>query len=410
MTAHPQLPFPLVALLAALGLSSKCVVRADWPHYRGPTQNGVAAEPLPARLAGAPKVLWKTNVGTGISAVTVSGDRAFTMGNPTGSKDVVVCLDVKTGKPIWKHEFPLDLDPNLFEGGPRATPTVDNGLVYTVSHQGDLFALDAATGKKVWYRHFQRDFGGQRPSWGFSGSPLIDGNFLLLDVGGAGGSTVAVNKASGEIVWKSGSDKAGYASPVVAKIAGTRTAVLFKGEALVGLDVSNGRELWRTPWRTEYDVNAATPLVDGDSILISSGYGTGAGVYEVAGGRVTQRWRHQRLRAHFNAPIAHAGHFFGIDGNSGGGNLVCLEAATGALKWIEKSVKGGSLILAGDKLICFTEKGELVICDAASAGFRPILRHQILGKRCWVQPTLSGGRLLVKNNAGDVACLFLAAE
>lgn len=410
MTAHTRLRSSIMALLAALGLFCASVGRANWLHYRGPTQNGVASETLPAALPGAPKLLWKTNVGTGIAGVTVNGDRAFTMGNPTKSKDVVVCLDLKTGKPAWKHEFPLDLDPNLFEGGPRATPTVDGSLVYSVSHQGDLFALDAATGRTVWYRHLQRDFGGKRPSWGFSGSPLVEDNLLLLDAGGPGGSTVALNKATGEVVWKRGSDKAGYASPVVADLAGKRTLVMFKGEALVGLDVSSGRELWRAPWRTDYDINAATPLVVGNSILITSGYGTGAALYEVTSGGIAQKWRNKSLRAHFNTPVAQHGYVFGIDGNSGGGNLVCLELATGAVKWTEKSVKGGSLILAGEQLICFTEKGELVICDAAPAGFRATLRAQILSKRSWVQPTLSGGRLFVKNNEGDLACLALGGE
>jgi outer membrane protein assembly factor BamB len=208
-------------------------------------------------------------------------------------------------------------------------------------------------------------------------------------------------------VWESGSDKAGYASPLVADLAGKRTVLVFKTDALVGLDLKDGKELWRTAWKTDYGVNAATPIVIGNSVLITSGYGTGAALLEVGSGGVTQKWRNKSLRSHFNSPVVHQGHVYGIDGNAGGGNLVCLDLANGDVKWTEKSVKGGSLILADSKLICLTEKGELVICEATPGGFKASLRAPVLDKRCWVQPTLSGGRLFVKNNDGDLVCLAL---
>ena len=399
----------LSALLTALCISI-VAANANWLHYRGPTQNGIVAEKLPLALPSAPKVLWKARTGTSTAGVTVSGDRAFTMGNYDKSSDVIVCLDVKTGKEVWKHEFPLALDPNSFEGGPRSTPTVDGSVVFSMSHQGDIWALNAATGKPVWYKHTQKDFGGKRPGWGYACSPLVEGNLLLIDAGGDGSSTLALNKTNGEVVWKSGSDSAGYASPVVADIGGHRTVVMFKANALVGLDVKDGKELWRTPWKTSYDVNAATPVIAGNSVLISSGYGTGAALFEIGGGGASQKWRNKSLRAHFNSPVVYQGAIYGIDGNTGGGNLVCLDLASGAVKWSEKSVQGGSLILAGDKLVCLSEKGELVIADAAPGGFHASLRAPVMEKRCWVQPTLSGGRLFVKNNEGDLACLDLGAK
>ena len=247
---------------------------ADWTHYRGPTAHGVSAEKLPAIPAGGPQQIWTAKVGTGTSSVTVSGERVFTMGNADG-KDVVWCLDAKSGAVVWKHEYALDLDKRMFEGGTAATPTIDGNRVYTVSHQGDLFCLDAATGKPVWYKHYQKDFGGKRPQWGFAGSPTVEGNLVIVDVGGKGASTVALDKATGATVWKSGDDAAGYASPVVAVIAGKKTVVMFKASHLVGLDLKDGRELWRGEWKTSYDVNAATPLVAGDKVFVSSGYGAG---------------------------------------------------------------------------------------------------------------------------------------
>ncbi|MEO8353916.1 MAG: PQQ-binding-like beta-propeller repeat protein, partial [Chthoniobacteraceae bacterium] len=375
-------------LTALLAVSTVLPASADWLHYRGPGLDGVVAAKLPTALPSPPRVLWKAEVGVGTAAITVKDGRAFTMGNWDKKKDLIVCLDAKTGKTVWKHEYPLELDPNLFEGGPRSTPTLDGNLVFTVSHQGDLWALDGATGKKVWYRHYQKDFGGRRPDWGFAGSPTVAGELLLLDVGGADSSTVALNKANGEIVWKSGGDKPGYGSPVVANSGGVQTVVVFKAKDVVGLDLKTGRELWRTGWKTDYDVNAATPLISGNLVLVTSGYNAGAGCFQIgAGGKVTQKWKNKILRSHFNSPVIFENAIYGIDGNAGGGNLVCLDLATGAQMWIEKSVKGGSLVRAGNQLICLTEKGELVICDASPSGFKSSLRTKVLSKRCWVQPT-----------------------
>ncbi|MDQ3622872.1 MAG: PQQ-like beta-propeller repeat protein [Verrucomicrobiota bacterium] len=409
-------PFPRSGPLLVTGLTTLGYFllatsgAADWPHYRGPGYDGsVRAKGALIVPGGAPEVLWKASVGKGTSAVTVSGGRAYTMGN-VGGKDSVFCLDANTGRPIWRHQSPVALDPNMFEGGPRATPTVSGELVFCVSHQGDLSALDAGSGKRLWVRHYQQDFGGRRPQWGYAGSPTVEGNLVLVDAGGAGASTVALDKNSGRVVWKSGSDEAGYASVVVATLAGRRTAIVLKAGALVGLDVKSGNEWWRWPWKTEYDVNAATPVVLGDRILISSGYNAGATLLEVTPRGVSERWRNKNLRAHINSPVIAQGYVFGIDGNTGGGNLVCLDLSNGAKRWQEKTVKGGSLIVVNGKFIVLTEKGELVVADASPAGFYPQLRARVLDPRCWVQPSFAAGRLFVKNNEGQIACLDLGAK
>ena len=400
---------------AALAVLGFCVLhshsRADWLHYRGPTMNGISPEKGWASQfpASGPKVLWRAELGTGISSVTVAGERAFSMGN-AGGKDVVYCLDVKTGQEVWRNEYPLDLDANMFEGGPRSTPTVDGGRVFTVSHQGDLWCLDAATGKKIWYKHYQKDFGGRRPQWGYAGSPTVDGNLVVVEVGGKGASTVALDKATGNIVWKSGDDEAGYSSAVVAMIDGKKTVVILKAAHLVGLDAKDGKELWRIEWKTDYDVNAATPVVIGDRVLITSGYNHGATLIAIKGGKATEVWRNKSLRAHFNSPVVVQGAIYGIDGNAGGGNLVCVDLETGRTEWTEKGVKGGALISADGRLIILTEKGELVIAAASPTGFRPGSRAQIFNRRCWVQPTLVGGRLFLKDNAGSLACHDLGAK
>jgi outer membrane protein assembly factor BamB len=401
--------FAAAAFLLAFSIAA---ARADWLFYRGPTENGVSSEKTwsPQFGAGGPKVLWKAALGTGLSSVTVSDGHAFSMGNKD-DMDFVYCFDAATGKEVWRHQFPLKLDPNMFEGGPRSTPTLDGAHVYTVSHEGDLWCLEAATGKKIWYRHYQTDLGGRRPQWGYAGSPLLAGDLLICDVGGSGSSTVAFDRLTGAVAWKSGSDQAGYASPVLATLDGKPTVVILKADTLVGCDPKDGKELWRAPWKTEYDVNAATPLIiDSNKILVTSGYNAGCVLFEVRAGKIRELWHNKNLRSHINTPVAVGGFVYGTDGNVGGGNLVCLDLATGERKWEEKSVKGGSLIAANGKLIVLSEKGELVVCDASPAGFHAISRAPVLTKRCWVQPTLDAGKLFVKNNFGDLECLALTGN
>jgi outer membrane protein assembly factor BamB len=329
------------------------------------------------------------------------------MGND-GQKDVVFCFDAESGKELWRYAYPMTVDPKYFEGGPRSTPTLDGGHLYTVSHEGDLFCLDAKTGKGIWYKHYQQDFSGRRPDWGYAGAPLAKGGLLYCEVGGAGSSTVALDKNSGRLIWKSGNDQAGYATPLLANLAGRETVVSFKADAVVGYDAAKGEELWRTPWKTQYDVNAASPQVVGaDKLWVGSGYNMGCALFQIADHSVTQLWRNKNLRTQINSPAQLEGHLYGIDGDVGGGNLTCLTLSDGNRTWQEKSVKGGALIASNGKLICISEKGELVICDASPEAFHPLLRAQVLNKRCWAQPTLESGRLFLRDNDGNVVCLDL---
>ena len=233
----------------------------------------------------------------------------------------------------------------------------------------------------------------------------MEGRLLLLDAGGKDGSTVALDKASGELVWKSGSDEAGYASVLAATLEGKRTILVFKAKALVALQPESGAELWRIPWKTSYDVNSATPLVVGNRILLSSGYGTGCALFEIRNGAPVELWRNRNLRSHVNSPVFFEGHFFGIDGQAEPrAPLVCLNAETGSLVWSEKGV-GGSVILARDRLLVCSERGEFLSSRATPTGFTAELRLQVLSGRSWVQPSLTGAHLFLKNNQGELVCL-----
>ena len=213
--------------------------------------------------------------------MAVEAGRLYTMGN-NDNTDVVFCLDAATGTEIWQHTYPQSLALRQFEGGPAGTPTVDGDKVYTLSHEGDLFCLAASDGKVLWRKNLPMDFDGSRPRWGYAGPPLVDGNLVIVDSGGVGASTVALDKATGALKWKAGDDGAGYSSPVAFNLAGSRCVAVFKADALVGLNAADGQELWRFPWKTAYDINAATPLVLSDKIFITSGNATGCALLQVS--------------------------------------------------------------------------------------------------------------------------------
>jgi outer membrane protein assembly factor BamB len=377
----------------------------DWPQWRGINRDGVSSEQIsPARWGkDGPKQLWSKEVGTGVSSVAVEGGRLYTMGN-NGSTDVVFCLDAATGAEIWRHTYPQSLDPRQFEGGPAGTPTVDDDRVYTLSHEGDLFCLAASNGKVLWRKNLLRDFGGSRPHWGYAGSLLVDGNLVIVDSGGGGASSVALDKTTGALKWKAGNDEAGYSSPVAFDLAGTRCVAVFKADALVGLNAANGQEMWGYRWPIRNDINATTPIVFGDKIFITSGYGTGCALVQVSPGKATQIWRNKNMSSQLGSPVLVRGYIFGIDGNVGRGELRCLDAANGEMKW-KQNIGGGALIAVGAHLLALNERGELIVAEATPTAYRQLARAQVLGGHCWVAPAVADGKIYCKNNQGTLVCL-----
>jgi outer membrane protein assembly factor BamB len=377
----------------------------DWPQWRGINRDGISSEKISPASWGkdGPKQLWRKEVGTGVSSVVVRGGHLYTMGNKGGT-DVVFCLDASTGAEIWRHTYSQGVEARQFEGGPAGTPTVDGDRVYTLSHEGDLFCLSAASGKVLWSKNLQKDFGGIRQKWGYSGSPLVDGDLVILDAGGPGASTVALDKITGAVKWKAGNDGAGYSSPVAFDLGGVRSIVIFKADALVGLNSANGQELWRYPWQTKYDVNAPTPIVSDNKIFITSGYDTGCALLQVRPGKVTEIWRNKNLRSQLASPVLVQGYIYGIDGNVGKGELRCLELANGAIKWKQK-IGGGTLIAAGGYLLVLSERGELIVVEASPTNYREVARAQVLGGHCWVTPAVADGKIYCKNNQGSLVCL-----
>ena len=394
------------AALALIASATTAANAADWFRWRGPDLNGISQETgwqtrWPAQ---GPKRLWTASVGTGFSSFSVSRGRVYTMGN-TADTDTAFCLDANSGRTIWQHSYPCALDPKNFEGGPAATPTVDTGgdRIYTFSRKGDVYCLDAADGKVVWSKNLNRELGVEIPTWGFASSPLIEGKLVLFNAGNGG---IALDKKTGAVVWDSGKSAGGYATAVPLHPAPHISVAVFSRQSLVGVEIGDGHELWRYPWKTEYDVNAADPIVAGDRVFISSGYNRGATVIRVNGGQLEKVWENKNMRNHFNSCVLWQQHLYGVDESE----LRCLALDTGEVKWKYPQFGKGALMLADGKLIGLSEKGELLIAEATPAAFNPISRAPVLTGKCWTAPVLANAHIYCRNARGEVVCLDVSGK
>lgn len=390
-------------LLAALS-STLVLSAADWPHFRGPTADNVSSEDTwtHAWPTEGPKKAWSAKVGTGFASIAVSSGKVYTQGNDQ-EQDTVWCLDATNGAVVWKHTFAAKLDPKYYAGGPSSTPTIHDGAVYTLSKRGLIHCLDAATGAVRWSHQIADTL--KPPSWGFASSAVISGDVVLFNVGKAG---LALKRADGSVAWSSGAGLPGYASPVLYTRGTTTFVAMFGADTLRGVDVATGSIRWELPWKTSYGENSPNPLITDDTLLVSTGHGLGTSLFSLGDGAPELRWNTTVLGNHLNTSVPLDGHFYGCDGrvNKDGGHLGCLDAATGKELW--SAPLRGSLIRAGNRLIIVTLTGELVIAAAEPQAYRELARTQVLGGTCWTAPTLSDGRLFVRNAKGDLVCLDLS--
>jgi len=385
-----------VGSLSAFG--SGALYASDWPNWRGPDYNGISKETgwTASKINSNTKPLWKASVGTGFSSIAVSNGRAYTMGN-TNNQDTVYCLDAEKGDVIWKHSYRAPLDSGNYEGGPSATPTVADGKVYTISKKGKVFCLDAATGDVIW----QKELDVKIPKWGLAGSALVMDNMVIFNAGTRG---MALNKDDGSVIWDNGKKAAGYATGVPFTSDGKKCVAMFGANEASGLIAATGKEIWSFKWKTNYDVNAADPIISGDKVFVSSGYNTGCGVFEINNGKAKQVWRNKNIRNHFNSCVLQGGYVYGFDEKT----LKCLDFNTGQEKWSKSGLGKGSLMAADGKLIILSEKGKLVIAEVSPSAFKEISSAQILSGKCWTMPVLANGRIYARNAVGDLVCVDVA--
>jgi len=384
---------------------------AEWPQWRGPNRDGISKETglLKSWPASGPKILWRAPSGEGYSGISVANGRAYTMYGQ-GSDELLVCLDANTGKEIWR--FRMDSQFYNDQGnGPRSTPTVDGNLVFVQGAKSTLYAVRADNGQKVWGIDLKKEYGAKIPTWGVSTSPLVEGDLVLVDVGGKSGYSIcAFNKTTGKLVWNSQTDDPGYSAAIAITANGLRQAVFFTGSAAVSVSPKDGKMFWRYPWQTSYEVNAATPIfIPQDKVFISSGYGVGAAVLRIQGTNgslnVEPVWKSRVMKNHWASSILHQGYIYGFDDAI----LTCINANTGEQKWQQRGFQKGSLIYADGHLIILGERGNLALAEATPAGYKEKAAAEVLRGRCWTMPTLAGGKLYIRNQS-EMLCLDLVGK
>jgi outer membrane protein assembly factor BamB len=457
---RPARPFAL-ALLALL--VSLVGARADdWPQWLGPKRDGVWREQgiLQKFPAGGPKVRWRAPVGEGYSGPAVAGGRVYITdhvlapgarrpGNAFGrsavrGKERVLCLDEATGKELWKHEYPCTYEIS-YPAGPRCTPVVAGGKVYTLGAMGDLLCLDAGSGKILWSKNFPRDFNVDVPLWGFAAHPLLDGQRLICLVGGEGSVAVAFDKDTGKELWRAlSAQEPGYAPPMIYEVRGKRQLIIWHPESVNGLDPETGRVYWsqrfgrqkirggRTMVRAGLTI--PTPRLDGDLLFVTAFY-DGPLMLQLHGtdrpavlwkgeGRGETPERTTGLHSIMPTPFVKGGHIYGVCSY---GELRCLEEKTGKRVWethqatTGKSVRWGNAFLVeqGDRFVLFNERGDLILARLTPKGYEEISRANILeptnrmaappGRRViWSHPAFANRSVYARNDR-ELICVSLAA-
>jgi outer membrane protein assembly factor BamB len=388
--------------IAAIALSASVTIQAleDWPQWRGPHRDGLSAEKnlLKSWPQDGPPLAWRVGgAGEGYSSFAVAGGRIFTLG-ARGDREYVVAFDAASGKRLWEvaHGSRFQNDRG---DGPRSTPTVDGARLYVFGASGDLTSLDAASGKIAWTVNVIRDFGGQNIQWGFSESPLVSGDRIIVSPGGNGSGIVAVNKANGKLLWKSEGDTAGYSSAVLHEVGGVRQAIVFTGQRALGLDIDNGRVLWSYNRVSNRVANIATPIARGNHVFLSSDYGTGAALLELtpSAGAIAARevYFTRDMRNHHASSVLIGDYLYGFSSAI----LTAMKFDTGEVAWRDRSVGKGSLVFADDRLYLFSERGVAALAEATPTGYREHGRFSLEtgSLPTWTHPVVSNGKLFLRD-------------
>lgn len=397
----------LAAMFPFIVVATQSIAASDWLQWNGSSRDGISTELgfADSWPESGLKAEWTREIGTGFSSMSIAGERLFAMGHRDG-KETVWCLSSETGAVLWTHVYPSKLLPNLHEGGPCATPTIDGDVVYTVGKEGQLFCLAVADGSIVWQVMLQDDLGVKLPEWGFSSSPLVLGEQLILEAG----RVVSYSKRDGKRLWQTAKHSAGYGSAAPFEWQEQTLLATLDCEGLRVLDSGDGTELAFTPWKSPYETNSTTPIVSGNKIFISTGYNVGCGLFEFTGSQLNAVYTNSDMRNHFNNCVLIDGFLYGIDGNSHNGRnatLSCLNFSTGQLVWKQRGLGCGSLIAADGKLFVLAEQGPLVMVRQSSQEYVELDRTEFLEGRCWTAPALADGRLYGRNASGQLRCVRL---
>jgi outer membrane protein assembly factor BamB len=420
---HPLrsiLPATLAAVLPALPTA------ADWPNYRGPQHTGISTEKLPSTSfpASGPRQLWRSPSPGGFSSLTIAGDKAFTLvgkdidGAPM---EVLVALDANSGRELWSTPLAnakydgggaAGTRDNQGGDGPRSTPTVDGNHVYVLDGRLNLACFETSTGRRVWNRDILAQHEGRMITWQNAASPVIEGNLIFVAGGGEGQALLGIDKSTGNVVWKGQNDRMTHATPVVCTIHGQRQVVFFTQNGLVSVTPAEGRVLWRQSFPYKIST-AASPIIAGDIVYCSAGYGVGAGAYRITregdAFQATELWRQPgKLQNHWSTPVHHEGHLYGIFGfkEYGSAPLQCVELATGKVKWSKAGFGPGNVTMVDGHLLVLGDAGQFAIVKATPAGYQETASADILEGKCWTTPSFTSGRVFARSTT-EAVCIQL---
>ncbi|MDQ3009685.1 MAG: PQQ-like beta-propeller repeat protein [Acidobacteriota bacterium] len=406
----------LALIVAYLGLTTWAVRAQDWPQWRGTNRDGVVKDFVaPAAWPEKLKQVWKTPVGSGYSSPIISKDRAW-VHSRDNNEEAVTCLDLKTGKTLWRKTEAVAFSKNQYakemSNGPFATPALAGGRLYTLSVNAVLSCFDAMTGELKW----RKDFGKPDTSKMFCGtaaSPLIDGGNVIVYVGDdiKGGQMVALDAASGNERWKWTGEGPGYASPIIATFAGARQVVTMTDKSVVGIAAKDGALLWRLAWPDEWNENIVTPIVHKNSLILS-GVRKGTVAVQIAktGDKWEPKevWRNAELTMYMNSPVLDGDHLFGMT-NKRKGQLFCAEAATGKVLWTTEGREGANaaILQAKDLLFILNNDGGLIVARKSPKGFEQVAKYSVADSATYAHPIVFGNRILIK---GDAAIALWSLE
>lgn len=391
------------------GQAVSAAVSGDWPQWLGPDRNGVSAETGLRKNweTNPPEVVWRLKLGDGFSAFVIAAGKAYTMYSDN-EDEYAVCLDAANGEKIWEVKTGKAFSDWQGGDGPRATPTIDGSIAYFYGASGNLYALNAESGARIWNIDVKEAFSGEVPQWGYSCSPLVEGDMLIIEAGGKPNSAlVALNKKTGAVLWRSQEDKAGYSSPIALTVDSLRQLIFFTATHIMSLSPENGDLHWKFTWETNYDINAATPLfIPPNRVFFSSENDTGGALYEISvtnnRASAKQLWHNIKMKNSMATSVYYKGHIYGLNKKI----LKCLDAETGEEKWKTRGFGLGSLILADGHLLVLSDKGVLGLVEATPEAYRLVSEAKVLKGISWTVPSLAGGYLYLRNHS-EAICLNL---
>jgi outer membrane protein assembly factor BamB len=401
----------IIVLILSYILHPLCLLNADdWPSWRGPNGNGISTEKSwnPKALEGGAKILWRKKLAAGYSAVSVKGDDLYTMGNKN-KKDIVYCLKVSTREEVWRYSYDC---PNRSYSGTFSTPVIDEGNIYTFSRNGDVFCLNATTGKKQWYVDITEAHGATIPKYGFSGSPVIHEDKVILNASKHG---IALDKNTGEKVWASATGKCGYATPVIYNYNGKLCTTIFAYRRLNGVELKTGKLLWHFPWIFDDGADSPDPVVVGSRVFISTAYRNGASVIDFSDNEPKQLWFKKDIQDEFGSAIYLNGYLYVPHGDTRHRTayLKCIEFNTGREVW-SRDTEHCSLIYVDGKFIVLNQWGELGIMEASEKGYEDLSKAKVVETsskvRCWTAPVLANGKIYIRTNTGILICVDVSKQ